>query len=237
VDTHNSQSGDQQHRVRIDAAAATACGADSGGGGPRFCQGGVDACSTRWSSPRPRRCPQWDRRPARGAAGRVRVRRAASAPLRPPRPGRRQQLHRRPGFPRRRPPGRADRSGSVGHRALRLSRRRHRRLAPGPTRRADHRGPVGQSDPRCTGRRRTASGLRRGRGRSSSRPSPTGCRRPRSAQPRPSVSSSTTSSPHSERIARSWPTGTAARSGALRPPRPQPHPRWAHRNERNRIGA
>ncbi len=41
--------------------------------------------------------------------------------------------------------------------------------------------------------------------RSSSRPSPTGCTRPRSARPRSSVSSSTTSSPRSARIARNWP--------------------------------
>jgi len=52
VDTHNSQSGDLQHRVRIDAAAATACGVDSGGGGPRFARAGLDRVRPGWLATR-----------------------------------------------------------------------------------------------------------------------------------------------------------------------------------------
>ena len=65
-------------------------------------------------------------------------------------------------------------------------------------------------------------------------PAPPGVRGHVCARPRSSVSSSTTSSPRSASSRGAGRLGTAARSGALRPPHPQPHPRWAHHN---RIGA
>ena len=100
------------------------------------------------------------------------------APLRHPRPGVRHRLRRRPGFPRRRPPGRADRSGAAGHRALRLSLRLHRRLAPGPAGRK-HRGGRGGAELPALHRRaprRSAGGLRRAVGVPRADPAPPGVR-------------------------------------------------------------